>query len=325
MFGGIFKKIGRVLKSIGKVFITIGKLFTNFPKMVICFLKLLVIVAIRFILKVPGVNIVYAYAFYGPLYLVQLLVKLAVATFMFAFVALIAFIDVIFGNMTSTNNGGASSIGARMTRFVMMFTSCFNDPRAWYTTRRWHRGNRYGMFMGVYPCMAPCWAGYEPKPNGILCGRADPDSPDYCTAAAITRVAEGMSYTPKPGIALSGEDCADIEMTPNQKNLVRLVCQQPEEYDNNFLRVACFERYCARPSDSDYGPSTCKSLVPYHNRRGSVNNQLAMMFLFLAGGACFFFTMSSALRTKQDEFVILSRSYVQSISRDTIGDGKGAI
>lgn len=299
------------LKGVGQVFSALARLIPNFPKFVICLVKLIVISVIHMLLLIPGIDHVVTFLIHLRRYLISLVVKLVFPILMFLFVAIVALIDVILGDFS-----GNDTLGARMHRILSLFNTCLNDPRGWFTVRRWHRHNRYTRLFGVYPCMSPCFPGYEPEgmSGGMLCKKMSVESPEFCTAAAITRVAEGMPYRPLPFVSVSADDCRTREaaqLSENQKLLVRTVCQQPDEYDNEFLRVPCFERYCAYPSSDDVGPSTCVNLVPYKSRKAPVHQQLVMIVLLLVTGAQFFFTMVTSIRAKQDEFVQLNQSFMQ--------------
>jgi hypothetical protein len=249
-------------------------------------------------------------------YLLAVVVKLLVSLFVFFMVSVVAFFDMILGSFT----GNRSTLGERAFYIVSLVNTCLNDPRGWFVNRRWHRDNRFARAFGVYPCMTPCFPGYEPMPmsGGLLCKKISRDSPEYCTAAAITRVVEGLPYRPLPSFPISSDDCRWREndrLSDNQKLLARTVCQQPEEYDNDFLRVPCYERFCANPVAGDTGPSTCENLVPFKSRKADVKGQLVMIGVLLVSGANFFFTTFTSIKSKQEEFKILNDSFLQKQAR----------
>lgn len=300
-----------LLKGVGMVFSALARLIPNFPKFVICMIKLIIITNLHMFLSIPGVDYVMTFLIHLLRYLIIVSIRIVFPVLMFLFVAIVALIDVIFGDFS-----GNDTVGARMHRILSLFNTCLNDPRGWFAIRRWHRHNMYTRLFGVFPCMSPCFSGYEPMPvsGGLLCKKVGLDSPEFCTAAAVTRVAEGMKYKPLPMVSVSSEDCRareSAQLSDNQKLLVQTVCQQPDEYDNEFLRVPCFERYCAYPTSDDVGPSTCANLVPYKSRKPSVNQQLLMIVVLMVAGAQFFFTMVTSIRAKQQEFVLLNQSFMQ--------------
>eukprot|EP00873_Tetraselmis_striata_P033988 jgi/Tetstr1/454252/TSEL_041171.t1 len=300
-------------KGVAEVFSTLAKLLPNFPKFLMCFIKLLVISLVHMLLTIPGVDYVMIVWLNLRAYLLSAAARVIMPVLMFLFVALVALLDVLTADFTGTD-----TLGVKMHRVLSIFNTCLNDPRGWFSVRRWHRNNRFVRLFGVYPCMAPCYSGYEPAGTGLVCKRIARDSPEFCTAAAVTRVAEGMPYRPLPSFAVSSDQCVAREaeqLSGNQRLLVRIVCGQPEEYDNEYLRVPCFERYCARPTSDDVGPSTCSELVPYKSRQGPVGNQLLLIFLLLITGSKFFFTMVTSFRSKQLEFEQLSQSFLQDKAR----------
>lgn len=312
MFGIALVPMIPLLALITALFVTVSAIMPGFGRLLLCFIKL-VIVSIAYMLFMLD-PLAYAMTFQLHLarYLLAITVKLLVSLFMFLMVAIVAFIDVIIGSFT----GSRATLGVRLFRVLSLFNTCLNDPRGWFATRRWHRDNRFVRAFGVYPCMSPCFRGYEPLPmsGGLLCKKMSIDSPEYCTAAAVTRVAEGLAYRPLPAVAVSSDECRWREadtLSDNQKLLVRTVCEQPDEHDNDFLRVPCYERYCANPTPDDPAPSTCANMVPFKSRRADVKNQLIMIVVLLVAGAQYFFTMVTSIRAKQDEYMLLNQSFMQ--------------
>lgn len=287
------------LKGVGEVFASLARLLPNFPKFVLCFIKLTIVVILNWLIMIPGVNHIVTALLHGSEYLITWIAKTGTMLALFLAVGIVAFIDMFAGQKKKgvpTGNG----LGTRLKSFVNIFTTCLNDPRAWFTVHRWHLSNSVSSLFGVYPCMSPCFRGYQPmtESGGLLCKRADTSTPEFCSAASITRVAEGMPYRPLPGAALSNQNCSHIEagLTENQKNLVDTVCTQPGEYDNDFLRAVCFDRYCARPSSDDHGPRACADLVPYKSRIRPVTEQLIFIPVIVVAGAQFYYTMVSSVK-----------------------------
>eukprot|EP00873_Tetraselmis_striata_P043786 jgi/Tetstr1/464050/TSEL_008855.t1 len=312
---GFLKGIVKAFVTIGKVFAALAKLVTNFPKFLLCMVKLILISLLHMLMIIPGVDIFMTAVIHGVRYLLMVLTRIVFPILMFAFVAIFALVDVLLGDFT-----GGDTIGARMHRILSLFNTCLNDPRGWFSIRRWHRRNRFTRLFGVYPCMSPCYQGYEPMDmsGGLLCKKIGLDSPEYCTAAAVTRVAEGMKYYPLPAAEVSSPECREREaaqLSENQKILVRTVCQQPDEYENDYLRVPCFERYCAHPTSDETGPSTCVNLVPFKKRQGTGRQRTVMILILVISGSLFFFMMVTSIRAKQDEFVQLNQSFMQEKMR----------
>jgi hypothetical protein len=300
------------LKGVGEVFASLARLLPNFPKFVLCFVKLLVVVILNWLIMLPGVNYVITWLLNCVVYLLTVLAKTVAMLCLYLAVGLVAMIDMFGGASGKRKNGvpmGNNSLGVRLKGFVALFSTCLEDPRGWFTVQRWHMSNSVSSLFGVYPCMTPCFRGYEPmtESGGLLCTTAQVGTPEFCSAAAITRVAEQMGYRPLPGADLSHSNCSYVEnsLSGNQKSLVDTVCTQPKEYDNGFLRAACFERYCANPSSDDTGPRLCADLVANRTRVVPVEQQLLFIPVLLIAGAHGFYTMVSSLKTKQNEYSAL--------------------
>jgi hypothetical protein len=264
---------------------------------------LTVVVILNWLIMLPGVDYILTWILNGHVYLLTVLAKSAAMLCLFLAVGFVAMLDMFGGTM------GNNSLGVRLKGFVALFSTCLNDPRGWFTVQRWHMSNSVSSLFGVYPCMTPCFRGYEPmlESGGLLCKTAQIGTPEFCSAAAITRVAERMGYRPLPGADLAHANCSYVEnaLTRNQKSLVDTVCTQPKEYDNGFLRAACFERYCANPSSDDTGPRLCADLVATRSRAVPVEQQLLFIPVLLFAGAHGFYTMVSSLKTKQKEYSAL--------------------
>lgn len=289
------------LKGVGMVFEALAKLVPNFPKLVICMIKLIIISILYMLLSIPGIDILTTVLIHAPRYLLSIIIPVFIPLIIFIFVAIVALFDVILGSMFS-----GESTGAKMFRVISLFTTCVNDPRGWYRQRVWHRNNRFVRAFGVYPCMTPCFSGYEPSPfsGGMMCKRRDKGTPEYCTAAAVTRVLEGMSYKPAARVAVSSRDCDAFEkerMSDNQAALVRVVCEQPAEHGNDNVRVPCYERYCARPALGEKGPGSCLALVPFDSS-SMPKMHVGIVPLLLFGGCVFFFSMVGSLRGRRVEY-----------------------
>ena len=296
-------------KGVFEVFGSLARLIPNFPKFVLCFIKLTVISLLHMLLLLPGVSHLTAFLMNLVPYLIMVTIRVVLPVLMFVLIGVLFVIDM-FAEQVSGQGGGGNSIGARCRRFIMLFNTCLNDPRAWFSQRRWHRGNGYQRLLGVYPCVSPCFQGYEPlrSSGGLLCKRISLKSPEFCTAAAVTRVVEGMRYRPLPGFAVGSQECREREAgrtTANQRALVRVACQQPGQFGNDFLRAPCFERYCAMPGDDETSPGTCASLVPLKDRRAGVPRQLLGGPVLVAAGCAFLYAAVTSLRAKQDEYKML--------------------
>ena len=304
-FSGIIKGLTSFFKGVADVFNALATLIPNFPKLLICLVKIIVLAVLKLLLLIPGVDYAATAIIHTFPYLLGALVKIVFPVFMFVFVAVVALVDVVLGNLS-----GGEPLGLRLHRIVALFNTCLNDPRGWFSVRRWHRNNRYSRLLGIAPCMSPCFDGYEPMSasGGLLCQKMSLEAPDFCTAAAVTRVAEGMPYFPVPRAAVSASDCGGDHLSENQKLLVRLVCQQPDEYDNGFLRVPCFERYCAHPDSKEIGPSTCVNLVPYESKTSAAGQQLLYAVLVVSAGGIFFYTMIESIRAKRDYVLARARA-----------------
>jgi len=297
------------------VYAALAALIPFFPQAIICTVKVAVIATLHMLLLIPGLDSATTFFLHVGRYLLAAAVKSLFPAILFVGVACVWLVDAGTGKLA-----GPQNLGSRVHRVLSLFNTCLNDPRGWFSVRRWHRGNRHERLFGVYPCMSPCFRGFEPAPGsgGLLCKRMSLDSPEFCTAAAVTRVAEGLRYRPLPKVAVSDEGCRAREasgLSEHQKLLVRTVCQQPDEFDNAFLRVPCFERYCARPGSEDEGPSTCAGLVPYRRRIPPAKQHVVALVLLLVVGAYYFFSMVTSFRAKQDKYAILSQSFLQEKMR----------
>ena len=316
MFGIALTPMIPLLALITVLFVIVSAIMPGFGHLLLCFIKVAVIGLAYMLFTIDPIAYSMTFVVHLVKYLLAVIVKLLVSLLMFLMVAVVAFLDVIIGSFS----GDRSTLGVRLFRILSLFNTCLNDPRGWFTMRRWHKDNRFVRAFGIYPCMTPCHAGYEPAPmsGGLTCKKMSLDSPDYCTAAAVTRVAEGMAYRPLPKVEVSSDDCRWREagtLSENQKLLVQTVCQQPDEYENDFLRVPCYERYCANPVPGDTGPSTCENLVPFKSRGADVKRQLLMIVVLLVVGSQYFFTTVTAIRAKQDEYTQLNQSFVQKQGR----------
>lgn len=293
-------------KGVGEVFNTLARLLPNFPKFVLCFVKLTIVVVLNWLISIPGMDVVITFLIHVFNYLLIVIIKIVAMACMFAVVGLVAAVDTMFAQKKNGVATGNNSLGGRLKYFVTLFTTCLNDPRAWFTVKRWHASNAVATAFGIYPCMNTCFGGYEPMAvsNGLLCKMSDPLTPEYCSAASVTRVAEGLPYRPLPGSSLSNAGCADVEakLSAAQKNLVDSVCVQPQEYDNDFLRAVCFDRYCANPSSEDHGPRSCAALVPYQSRERPPTQQLVFVPILFIAGVQAFYTMVSSIASRQADY-----------------------
>lgn len=310
MFGIALLPLIPIVALISVLFVIVSSIMPGFGHLLFCFIKVVIIGLIYLLFQIDPIAYFWTFIIHLLRYIINITVKLLVSLLMFLMVSIVAFIDVIIGSFS----GGKATLGTKLFYILSLFNTCLNDPRGWFTMRRWHKDNRFTRAFGVYPCMAPCFRGYEPSPMsaGLSCRKISTDSPEYCTAAAVTRIAEGMHYRPLPKFSVSSEECRWREsdtLSDNQKLLVRTVCEQPDEYDNDFVRVPCYERYCANPESG--GPSTCEDMVPFKSRKTGVKNQLLMIIVLMIVGSKYFFTMVTAIRSKQDEFVLLNQSFVQ--------------
>lgn len=242
-----------VLEDIGDFFNSLGNLFRNFPKLVICLFKLTLVSLTYGLLKaIPELATFLAY---WPRYGLMATMRIVVPLCVMALVWLVSLVD------------SSSSVGVKMSKFLSLVMSCTNDPRGWYTVRRWHTDNKFGRAMGIYPCLSPCFRGYEPmhSSSSVLCKKAV-EGPDFCPAAIATRAADGHPV-PSGAHSPGGRDCqsrADA-LSVHQTSVARSVCDQAEFFGKRSILAPCFELVCDGMADSATAAG-CARLVPSHER-----------------------------------------------------------
>ena len=285
-------------RSVIEVFEIAVKLLLGFPQNIVCLLKLLLRGLARFVLlEIPGVSHVSVILAHGFGYVLVAAPKLFIAITHLLFVSIVQVVDMF----PWSGGKGSSSVGQALQRFVQLFSTCLNDPRAWYVTSRHHRGNRYAEMLGMFPCMSPCRSGYRPHLGGVLCRKAEPSSPEFCPLAAITRTVDGLPFRPSAFYALDEEACTDAGRGYHQTKLADVACSQPAAAapDNKHLRAACYQRYCAS-NPATGGIGRCADVVPFEAMCHPVGMQLLQIPFLLLGGALIVFCLTSLVQERRN-------------------------
>ncbi|AUF82305.1 hypothetical protein TetV_213 [Tetraselmis virus 1] len=300
-------------RAVIEVFEITIKVITGFPRNIICLIKLLILGVIRFIFAnlLPHFTAIMLYTL--P-YLVQVVPKFISGTLMLFFVSFVWLIDKFFGNWSNSTTDSGGRLGIMARSFVQLFTTCFNDPRSWYLTDRYHKGNRHERLLGVYPCMSPCKGIYQNYLGGVLCKRAPKTSPQYCPLAAITRSVEDKPYVPMAKYALNEKACDDESYrTDAQKQLALVACSQPFYYNSDtrkFMRTACYERFCSNNPSGDQSISGCTDLIPFKGRQDDIKMRVLQIPALLIAGVQLFYMLSTSIQVKQDEYVQQNRQWL---------------
>jgi hypothetical protein len=284
-------------RSVIEVFEIAVKLLLGFPQNIVCLLKLLIMGVVRFVfLQIPGLSHLAVILAYGAGYVLAAAPKLFIAIAHLLVVSLIQLVDLF-----PWSGGEGSSVGQALHRAMQLFSTCLNDPRAWYATSRHHRGNRYAELFGMFPCMSPCGSGYRTHLGGVLCKKAETTSPEFCPLAAITRTVDGLPFRPSPFHALDEETCTDAGRGFYQTKLADVACSQPSAAapDNKHLRAACYQRYCAS-NPATGGIGRCADVVPFEATGNPVGLQLLQIPFLLLSGALTVFCLTSLVQERRN-------------------------
>nr|WRJ69813.1 hypothetical protein TetV2_00364 [Oceanusvirus sp.] len=297
-------------RAVIEVFETVIKLITGFPQNLVCLLKLVLLGLLRYVfLEIPGVYHASTFLIYWFPFAIQAIPRSVTGVLTLAFVALVWMIDKFFGSWSNTNAESGGTVGQSVRSFLQVFTTCLNDPRAWYLNSRYHKNNRHNKLLGIYPCMSPCKGAYKNYFGGLLCKRAEKTSPEFCPLAAITRVVDGLPYEPSVWFDLDEPDCSKEEEGEFQTELADAACSQPTMVEGKFLRTACYQRYCTSNPEKG-GISRCVDMVPFESREKPVLTQIMQIPALLLTGASFFFTLVTSVQERQHMYTTENQQWI---------------
>ena len=298
----------------------VGMFIISIPQNIICIFKLVLIGTVHFFLNwIFPFNYITVFWFNFRLWLFGVASKL----FMFLVYAILGGVLYLLDVVVTAITGGKESLGNQFRSAAIVLTSCENDPRAWYRTPHYHRGNRFGRMLGIGLCMAPCASGYAPIVGGLVCGRKIDSVPRRCPHAYVTLAAErlenntgssGLSGVPdRPAEQAELREyrlkCDDPQIAPAQAHLPEAVCWQVEagnpEFANSDVAGMCYEMLCSHGNLDASGqvrPSFCAALVPVAPKRYVGLSSVARIPVMVMVMLLAVFSARLRLRYKQTAF-----------------------
>lgn len=290
-----------LFKGVALTFNAIAKLIPDFPKLILCFIKLIFMTILRLFLMIPGVDVSITVVLNIFEYLLVCVLKVAVFVIYVIIACVMWFLDNVVGKSIKMPH---NSFGLTFRKFIKLFSTCFNDPRVWYTVSRNHRNNRHTSIMGLSPCLSPCPGQYEPN-FMFTCKRSERSTTAFCPDAAITRIADGLRYSPTLGYELNEASCDTRaeSLTKNQKRLIRAACSQPDAFTNPYLKTMCYEKFCKSEPTDEGVAVMCAGIVPYKQKKLVNTNDIFKIPILMISGFFAFFHLVTTFKAKQNRYM----------------------